>query len=241
VSKKFKGQRCAYCSKREAGTGDHIFAREFFLLSARSNLPQAPICSECNNEKSKLEHYLTAVLPFGGRHADASENLASMVRKRLEKNVKLHRNLMAGQKIVSVTEQEGKQEETIAIPFDGAKLEQLFSMITRGLVWYHWGIYLEQGYEVRTQTVTPYGLQQYEERLFRKNGRDRISENLGNGTFLYEGIQAVDDPAITVWKFRIYGGLASYEDDIAAEQLGSHLVSMTAPSATFTRAAAPTK
>jgi hypothetical protein len=76
-------------------------------------------------------------------------------------------------------------------------------MITRGLVWYHWGIYLEQGYEVHTQTVTPYSLQQYEERLFRKNARDRISENLGNGTFVYEGVQAVDDPAIPVWKFRI--------------------------------------
>ena len=102
--------------KARGRDGDHIFAREFFLLSARSNLPQAPICSECNNEKSKLEHYLTAVLPFGGRHADASETLASMVRKRLEKNVKLHRNLMAGQKIVPVSEQEGKPEETIAIP-----------------------------------------------------------------------------------------------------------------------------
>jgi hypothetical protein len=166
VSKKFKGQRCAYCSLHEAVTGDHIFAREFFLPSARADLPQAPACLECNNEKSKLEHYLTAVLTFGGRHADASENLASMVRKRLEKNSKLHSNLMAGQRIVSVSEKETKPEETIAIPFDGAKLEQLFSMITRGLVWYHWGIYLEHGYEVQTQTVTPYGLEQMKKSCF---------------------------------------------------------------------------
>jgi hypothetical protein len=240
VSKKFKKQGCAYCSKREAVTGDHIFAREFFLSSARADLPQAPVCVECNNEKSKLEHYLTAVLPFGGRHEDASENLASMVRKRLEKNAKLHRNLMVGQRIVSVSEKEAKSEETIAIPFDGTKLEQLVSMITRGLIWYHWGIYLEHGYEVQTQTVTLYGLDKYEEKLFRKNARNRVSENLGNGTFVYEGVQAVDDLAITVWKFRVYGGLASYEDEIAAEMLGSHLVSMTAPSAAFSRAGAPT-
>jgi hypothetical protein len=235
VSKKFKGQRCAYCSKREAVTGDHIYAREFFLPSARANLPKAPICAECNHEKSKLEHYLTAVLPFGGRHADASENLASMVPKRLGKNAKLHRHLMAGQQIVSVSDREGKSEETIAIPFDGAKLEQLFSMIARGLVWYHWHVYLEQGYEVQTHTVTAYGLKRYEEELFRKNVRARVNGNLGNGTFAYEGVQAVDDPAITVWKFRIYGGLASYEDKISPEMLGSHLVSMTAPSTAFAR------
>lgn len=235
MSKKFKGQRCAYCSKREAVTGDHVFAREFFLPSARANLPQAPICAECNNEKSKLEHYLTAVLPFGGRHADASENLASMVPKRLGKNARLHRHLMGGQQIVSVSDGEGKSEETIAIPFDGAKLEQLFSMIARGLIWYHWHVYLEDGYEVQTHTVTAYGLEQYQEKLFRKNVRARVNGNLGNGTFVYEGVQAVDDPAVTVWKFRIYEGLASYEDKIAAEMLGSHLVSMTGPSAAFAR------
>jgi hypothetical protein len=95
MSKKFKGKRCAYCSVRQVVTGDHIFAREFFVLSARADLPQAPICSECNNEKSKLEHYLTAVLPFGGRHAHASENLAVQVPKRLEKNAKLYRHLKA--------------------------------------------------------------------------------------------------------------------------------------------------
>jgi len=143
---------------------------------------------------------------------------------------------MAKQQIVSISGDGGTSEDTIAIPFDGEKLEQLFSMITRGLVWYHWRVYLESGYEVQTQTVTAYGLQVYEDKLLRKNARNRVCEDLGNGTFAYEGAQAVDDPAVTVWKFRIYGGLASYEDDISPSTLGSHLVSMTGPSAAFTRA-----
>jgi hypothetical protein len=241
MSKRFNGQRCAYCSKRKAVTGDHIFAKEFFLLWARADLPQAPVCLECNNEKSKLEHYLTAVLPFGGRHADASENLASMVPKRLGKNVKLHRHLREKQKIVSGPDQKGKVEETIAIPFEGEKLERLFSMIARGLVWYHWHVYLEDGYEVRTQTVTADGMKKYDERIFCKHTPDRVTNSLGNGTFVYEGVRDVNDPIRTAWKFQVYGGLASYADEIAAEMLGSHLVSMTAPSAAFSRAGAPTK
>lgn len=236
MSKKFKGQRCAYCSIREATTGDHIFAKEFFVPAARANLPQAPICDHCNNDKSKLEHYLTAVLPFGGRHADASVNLASMVPKRLGKNIKLHRHLRDGQRIVCVPDKEGKDEETTAIPFDGEKLEQLFSMIVRGLIWYHWRAYLEDAYMVRTHTVTALGLRHYEEKLFSKNVRARVIGNLGNGTFVYEGVQGVDDVALTVWKLAVYGGLAAYEDETASEALGSHLVSMTGPSAAFSRA-----
>jgi len=101
---------------------------------------------------------LTTVLPFGGRHADASANLASMVPKRLGKNARLHRRLIAGQQIVSAPDKEGEFEETIAIPFEGEKLEQLFSMIVRGLVWHHWRVYLADGYAVQTHTVTRHGL-----------------------------------------------------------------------------------
>src|SRR5437773_10384251 len=70
-------------------------------------------------------------------------------------------------------------------------------------------------------------------KLFRKNVRARVSQSLGNGAFVYEGVQATDDPAITVWKFSVYGGLASYEDEISPETRGSHLISMTAPSSAF--------
>lgn len=236
MSKKFKGLRCAYCAKKVAFTADHIFAREFFLPSERANLPQTPACDTCNNDKSKLEHYLATVLPFGGRHADASENLASMAPKRLEKNARLHRHLQEGQKIALVPDKDGNLEDTIAIPFDGEKLERLFSMIARGLVWHHWSVYLEHGYEVQTRTVTTRGMQFYEEKLFRKNARARVSENLGNGTFVYEGVQAIDDPAITAWKFTVYGGLASYENTFTPETQGSHLISVTGPLSAFSHA-----
>src|SRR3954454_11522216 len=93
VSKKFKGKPCAYCAKRKAETDDHVFAREFFLVEDRQNRPKVPACSQCNNEKSKLEHYLTAVLPFGGRHEQAVANLQRGVPGRLAKNQKLHRVL----------------------------------------------------------------------------------------------------------------------------------------------------
>lgn len=121
MSKKFKEELCAYCGERSAVTGDHIFAREFFLTEDRADLPQAPICTQCNNEKSKLEHYLTTVLPFGGRHASSAENLGSIVPKRLARNAKLHRELAIGQEDIPAGTL-GEHGGGIAIPLDWQKL-----------------------------------------------------------------------------------------------------------------------
>lgn len=93
VSKKFKNKTCIYCANATSETADHVFAREFFLLNQRDGLPKVPSCQQCNKEKSDLEHYLTALLPFGGRHENAKDNLKKMVPKRLKKNKKLHREL----------------------------------------------------------------------------------------------------------------------------------------------------
>ncbi len=229
MSKKFKGQRCAYCAARDAVTGDHIFAREFFLPSARANLPQAPICEECNNKKSKLEHYLTAVLPFGGQHSASLENLSSMVPKRLRKNTRLHRELAAGQRKTSTHTSGGETVQTITIPFDGHRLEQLFAMIARGLIWHHWQVYLGDNYAIQAHSVTKVGERLFDDLLFKPNARDRVRGNLGDGSFVYEGAQAVDDSGITAWRFTIYGGLVSCEDPAAPETMGSQIVVITGP------------
>lgn len=97
MSKKFREKLCAYCAKNTSiPQGDHLFAREFFLENDRNDLIKVPACDKCNNEKSRIEHYLTTILPFGGLHADAEQNLSAMVPKRLSKNKRLHSDLQLG-------------------------------------------------------------------------------------------------------------------------------------------------
>jgi hypothetical protein len=88
--------------RQSTRTGDHVFARSFFLEHRRENLPKVPACTVCNNEKSKLEHYLATVLPFGGRHDDAHRNLEELVPSRLGGNARLHRELAEGQEIAEI-------------------------------------------------------------------------------------------------------------------------------------------
>jgi hypothetical protein len=220
-SKRFKNTICAYCSDQAAVTGDHIFAREFFLNQHRDNLPQAPACDRCNNEKSKLEHYLTALLPFGGRHKHSVQNLTLQVPKRLEKNQRLHRELREGQVNVSLI-QEDQASDTFALPIREGAIEELFEYIVKGLVWHHWRVYLGEQFPVEALVLSDHGRQFFDQELFSKGAAQRTLENLGDGTIIYEGVQGMDCPQITVWRFHIYGGIIlANGENISATEIGA--------------------
>jgi hypothetical protein len=89
----FRGLPCVYCGA-PATTDDHVIAAKFFLEPQRGNLPEVPACERCNNEKSHLEDYLMVVLGFGATHPDATVNLDTLVRRRLENNLRLKRELV---------------------------------------------------------------------------------------------------------------------------------------------------
>ncbi|MEP1216688.1 MAG: hypothetical protein ABJM11_16660 [Marinobacter sp.] len=220
-SKRFKNKTCAYCSVQAAVTGDHVFAREFFLKEHRANLPQAPTCDRCNNEKSKLEHYLTALLPFGGRHKHSGQNLTSQVPKRLDKNQRLHRELREGQSGVRHI-QGDKALNTFALPIREGAIEALFEYIVKGLVWHHWRIYLDQQFPVQALVLSDHGREYFDRELFSKSAAQRVFENLGDSTVIYEGSQGVGRPEITVWRFHIYGGIILADGEhIMATEIGA--------------------
>jgi hypothetical protein len=191
----FKGELCVYCGTPPADTADHVVCKQFFLENRRDNLPQAPACSACNNEKSKLELYLTTVLAFGGRHPDAAANLATKVPKRLKKNAKLLRELKAG-----FDKSGGK-----TVPLDSARLNQLFAMIARGLAWYHWKVRLGTAYSANASAFNDAGEPFFDNILSQLKTPNRVKGDLGEKTFVYEGAQSPDSPELTIWKFKMYG------------------------------------
>jgi len=204
-SKIYKGKLCVYCLTRQSVCGDHIFSRKFFLPPRRDSLPQVPSCDPCNNEKSKLEHYLTTLLPFGGRHSDAKENLETTVSNRLAKNARLHNHLKKNQgRVISL--ENGTYKHTMSLPFESEKLILLFTYVTRGLVWYHWKTILTDEHEIRVLLLSDRGDQLFDQ-FFRVNAAQRLTADLGNGTFFYEGAPSIDPEQLTLLRFRIYSGL----------------------------------
>lgn len=206
MSKRFKGKDCVYCGLQNGSTtGDHVFAREFLPVEHRANLPQVPACERCNADKAKLEHYLLTLLPFGGDHPASTDLLTASVPKRLAKNVKLHRQLAKGRGRVLV-KQGSILMPSMALPFDGRKLSELFALITRGMVAHAFSAQIPQDYSVNAGILTERG-EEITRPLLAMNAKDRAVAILADGLIEYEGAQAFDNSALTIWRYRLYGGV----------------------------------
>jgi hypothetical protein len=203
---RFSGKTCIYClNEPSTPTGDHVFARAFFLVSLRDNLPKVPCCLACNRTKSALERYLSAILPLGARHNDAIPN-AESAEARILKNAKLLRELVAGTKKELVEISPGVSDEKFVLPFSTAAFHELFIFIVKALAWHHWKIEIPSQFGVRVGSLTHAGEQLLAPLLMEKNITKLVNENLGNGTFTYKGAQAADYAEMTIWQFSVYGG-----------------------------------
>ena len=213
MSKKFKGKTCAYSGAAGASeTGDHVLAREFVPVAHRGQIPKIPACKACNKEKSDLEHYLTSLLAFGGRHADAVANLSDNASRRLAKNQKLHRELTAGRSRVWTREPSGLLVHSLTIPIDGERVEKLVGLIVRGLLFHHWGVVLGSDCFVEVLSLTARG-EAFYDKFDKTNARQRVQNDIGNGALVYSGAQGIDNPQVSVWEVSLYGGVKMSGDN----------------------------
>lgn len=202
MSKKFKDKICVYCNDgKSTKSGDHIFPRKLFLERRRGDLPKVACCQKCNNKKSQLEHYLLTILPFGATHEDAIENLSSLVPGRLAQNISLHEKLYNRQSIEYVKNENGVIEPYMSLPFNSSKLIELFNFISRALTFHHFSVKIDEN-DLAISAVG-YNIDSF----IKGKAKNRIDVNLGNGTVVYKGVQALDNEKITAWEFYIYGGL----------------------------------
>ena len=207
MSKKYKGKICVYCATRESTCPDHIIAREFFLESQRTNLPKVPSCDECNNTKSTIEHYATTLFPFGSLHDSAKEMLKTVAPKRLDKNLKLKRDLKNKMGRIWLKSTSGLVLPTITLPIQGKKLVQLFSMIVRGLYWHNWKTILPRDYFVEIYTFNLRGLIYFQDNLLFKAPHNFIKKDLGGGVFNYSCTRGDEDMGISAWEMSFYKGI----------------------------------
>lgn len=206
MSKKYKGKTCVYCTVNKSTCPDHVIAREFFPVKQRADLPKAPSCDACNSSKSELEHYATTVLLFASQHADAQDMLKKLAPKRLNKNLKLKRELKNKSERIWVKTSSELIVPSMIVPIKGDSLKQLFSMIIRGLYWHNWETILPADYKVEILTINFQGLLEFRENILLDT-TNVIQHNLGDGVFHYRYIKADDDPGISAWEMYFYNGI----------------------------------
>lgn len=232
MSKLHKGKVCAYCGLPGASeTGDHVVARAFVAEALRGEIPIVPACLACNGKKAGLEHYAASVLPFGGRHQGASASLTD-VAKRLAKNKRLHRELRDGQ-IRIWSQERGLTMPCLSIPIDGEKIEGLVGYVVRGLLFHHWNVALGSDYSVEAYSLTGRGGQTFE-RYLGMRAAQRVTGDIGKSVTLYRGVQALDDPRISMWEVSLFGGFKTVGNDLRT--VSTKFGVMTGPIETIERA-----
>ncbi|MDD2714487.1 MAG: HNH endonuclease [Candidatus Wallbacteria bacterium] len=208
MSKKFKNQPCVYCGSYPDDsnnmTADHVFAKKWFSnIDERNNLPKVPACRKCNNEKSKLENYCLTIFPFGGRQENSLKILEEDGAKRLNRNKKLKKSLEEGYQFYWAVEN-GIYSQHIAIPFVQEEGEQLFIFIVKGLVYFHWNVLLNPVCFIDVCFPTKLG-DNILDSFFKRKMTNHLKIDLG--MLSYEGIQDNVNNNVSVWKFKVAGGL----------------------------------
>ena len=212
-SKAYKGKICIYCVRAESSTADHVIARKFFLTEKREGIPKVPACNVCNNRKSELEHYLSAVMLFGARHLDSKKTLAEQVPGRLENNRKLLQTLRHGWSV----ERQNYWEPYVTVPFDSERFVEYMEMVVRGLAWHYWKLCFDHNCMVRGSMISEYGAQLMEQ-LYRSKNRDRIAEKFSNGAFTFEAVRSTESSLFTAWRLSLYGAVSVGDSDSPRER-----------------------
>ena len=218
ASKKFSNKTCVYCSAPgSSSTKDHVFAESFFEGVAKPNeLPQVPACIVFNNIKSELETYLAAVLLFGSRLNNSKKILSESALKRLRKNQKLRRELVAGSTAKwKLNPENGLILRAIEyIPFDNEKFTKWLTYVVQGLSFCYFQTILSDsdGIGINIVRAIDNRCPIYDE-IFKRC--PVIQGNLSE-VFSFRGVTA---EKIIVWELKILEGLTFDEKNKAPDRI----------------------
>ncbi len=135
---------CYMCSN-EANTKEHVPPKCLFPEAKdvegnkdyRRNLITVPSCKEHNNKKSDDDQYLLFCLAVNYVTNDVAENhFATKIRKAMERSKKFYGEFYKIVKPVTVVDEHGKSEDSIAISLDRNRFDIAIDHISRA-IYYH--------------------------------------------------------------------------------------------------------
>lgn len=234
ASKQYKGKTCVYCGVPGiSSTGDHVIAREFFPENERSSIPKVPACLDCNNAKSKLEQYLSTVLPLGSGHPIAESMMADKFIRRMEKNRRLQREVHQSSKYILELNKWGTYELRLAVAFNWRIASEYFSMVARGLYFHHQLEVIPADCQSRARFTRHLSLPHVERAIFPESGRICVDGTIARGAFTYKGTFS-NNGKVSAWTMEFYGGIELRSERTSGKtSSGWKILAITAPLSLF--------
>lgn len=131
-------QMCVYCNKRPATTVDHVVPLCLFAPPLPLDMVTVPACQPCNVAKSKNDDYFRDMLivdMFCVDHPVAQCLLAGKMRRSMQRNrSRVAREAVAQQRMESFYSAGGVYLGDVhAVKFEDARVQDIYSMMVRGL------------------------------------------------------------------------------------------------------------
>lgn len=169
------------------------------------------------------------VFPFGSEHHSSQEMLTKEVPGRLDENQRLRRELQEGQRKVLITKRGQATQSTTSLPFDWQKSSLLFEMITKGLIWHHFGVAPPSNYVVRIFAFIKTDLQFFRTKILTLNQENLRSLSLAEGGFNYTFTRNTNDPGFTAWILDFYKTLNICGTTDQGELVRLYVCALTGP------------
>ncbi|WP_369930417.1 HNH endonuclease [Xanthomonas sp. NCPPB 2632] len=200
MSKKYLGKACAYCGA-VANTVDHVFARAMFPIAQRANLIKVPACEACNGEKSRLEHYLSVVVPFGSADESIHEEFLPRFKSRLDKDRVLEREMAESMHTVTA---DGERSELYFTSLREGYLQQYAGWLIRGLMAHHFGLCGD--FYIKSDIVPLEAIPLIDSMFMKLGDAMLVVEDAVPGVS-YRGVVAKVNPSSSTWYVVIHGGI----------------------------------
>jgi len=211
LGKGYTGKTCAYCCEPgSSSTRDHVIPRKFLPEHLRADLPTVPACAACNTAKSQDEHYLASVLPFGSEHPHSRTMLVRNVPRRLKNNDRLRQELAAGQKPFQLNEG-GMTHSVSSFDIEPERITRFAKSMIRGLHAVYWEPIRKEMW-VGAGILTKHG-QMLHGQLMASEGDKIPRTEIGDGLFTWEAVRSRDPPHSSVWRLRLFGGVAFHDPE----------------------------
>lgn len=101
--------------------------------------------------------------------------------------------------------------------------------VAKGLLWHYWQAILGPEDRVAATVFQESGVSPLARTLSRLKPKARVSVNLGDGAFMYEGLQTVESAQCSLWRFLVYGGLYFCEEAKDPNEKASMIFAATGP------------
>lgn len=185
-----------------------MFPKNWLQLVQRDIIPLVPACSQCDDEKSRLENYLVESTTLEQENVKVDQYFSTDFNDYSGSTPQADSIAGPALLMASMSEQTMDFEQELGDQTEIAKLEKLIGYIGFGLIWHHWQLYLPLDKIFKVFTPSTYSIEILDKIIRRLTPSRVVQVDLGENVINYTGMISEMDEGISIWAIHLLEGIS---------------------------------